>query len=78
MLVPLAETYAFLMHKIHVFCCLDASGHTTVSSSLLSQIRGLLIDAEDENVGLSQDLLEGTHEDLNSLEDLVKRCIKSE
>ncbi|CAM9955122.1 unnamed protein product [Ectocarpus fasciculatus] len=36
------------------------------------KIRGLLIDAEDENVGLSQDLLEETHEDLNSLEDLVK------
>ncbi|CAM9828225.1 unnamed protein product [Ectocarpus sp. 6 AP-2014] len=38
----------------------------------IGKIRGLLIDAEDENVGLSQDLLEGTHEDLNSLEDLVK------
>lgn len=37
------------------------------------QIRGLLIDAEDENVGLSQQLLEDTHEDLNSLEDCVKR-----
>lgn len=37
------------------------------------QIRGLLIDAEDENVGLSQELLEETHEDLNSLEDCVKR-----
>ncbi|CAN0074928.1 unnamed protein product [Ectocarpus sp. 12 AP-2014] len=36
------------------------------------KIRGLLIDAEDENVGLSQDLLEATHEDLNSLDDLVK------
>lgn len=49
--------------------------HTTASPSLLSQIRGLLIDAEDENVGLSQDLLEETHEDLNSLEDLVKRWV---
>lgn len=37
------------------------------------QIRDLLIDAEDENVGLSQELLEETHEDLNSLEDCVKR-----
>lgn len=43
--------------------------------SLLSwrKIRDLLIDAEDENVGLSQELLEETHEDLNSLEDCVKR-----
>lgn len=39
----------------------------------LVQIRGLLIDAEDENVGLSQQLLEDTHEDLNSLEECVKR-----
>lgn len=39
----------------------------------LSQIRDLLIDAEDENVGLSQELLEETHEDLNSLEDCLKR-----
>ncbi|CAM9159702.1 unnamed protein product [Scytosiphon promiscuus] len=40
----------------------------------LDKIRDLLIDAEDENVGLSQELLEETHEDLNSLEDLVKRA----
>ena len=39
----------------------------------LVQIRGLLIDAEDENVGLSRQLLEDSHEDLNSLEDCVKR-----
>lgn len=40
----------------------------------MSQIRDLLIDAEDENVGLSQQLLEETHEDLNSLEACLKRC----
>eukprot|EP00904_Undaria_pinnatifida_P013142 jgi/Undpi1/8959/HiC_scaffold_26.g11420.m1 len=39
----------------------------------VGKIRGLLIDAEDENVGLSQQLLEDTHEDLNSLEECVKR-----
>lgn len=39
----------------------------------LVQIRGLLIDADDANVGLSQQLLEDSHEDLNSLEECVKR-----
>lgn len=37
------------------------------------QIRDSLIDAEDENVGLNQDLLEEVHEDLNSLEDYLAR-----
>eukprot|EP00752_Nemacystus_decipiens_P011182 g9936.t1 len=43
-------------------------------SHVLDKVRGLLIDAEDENVGLSQGLLEETHEDLNSLEDCLKRA----
>jgi len=37
------------------------------------KIRDLLIDAENENVGLSQELLEETHEDLNSLEGCIRR-----
>ena len=44
---------------------------------MVLQIRDLLIDAEDENVGLSQELLEETHEDLNSLEDCVKRLVRA-
>lgn len=40
-----------------------------------TQVRDLLIDAENENVGLGQELLEETHEDLNALEDCLKRCV---
>lgn len=61
------------MHQPACFVFRRVRANHRLLSSLLSQIRGLLIDAEDENVGLSQELLEGTHEDLNSLEDFVKR-----
>ncbi|CAM9670373.1 unnamed protein product, partial [Discosporangium mesarthrocarpum] len=42
-------------------------------SQALQKIRNLLLDAEAEGVGLSQELLEETHEDLNHLE----ACLKS-
>lgn len=54
---------------------IQASPVAPLLDSVARQIRDLLIDAEEENVGLSQELLEETHEDLNSLEDCVKRRV---